>query len=352
MPYVALNNNKDLSKKRKLEQKYILKKVITYIKESNVELLFISGDLFEQSTVQIDTINYIISLFREIPNVKIYITPGNHDPLIKNSPYNTFEFPDNVFIFSNELGIDKYKELTIYGLGFNNYEMNSLELSTVNLNKEEINVLITHGTLNGNSKKYHDIPEKWISNFDYVALGHIHQKKIDSTKIIYPGSLIATGFDEPGTHGMVVGEIYYEDENKKRIPFAALNNPNIEKKSKVVKYKFVKMDDTEFETIDIDISEYYSINEIIDALNLENNIYKIILNGIKNVSIDTLIETIKISNSNVCQIIDNTIEDFDLEKISKQNNLKGVFTKKILKYLEKNPDKKDIVKKAINYIYN
>ena len=38
--------------------------------------------------------------------------------------------------------------------------------------------------------------------FDYIALGHIHKRDE-----VYSGSLISLGFDEPGEHGFICGEI-------------------------------------------------------------------------------------------------------------------------------------------------
>ncbi len=52
-----------------------------------------------------------------------------------------------------------------------------------------------------------------------------------------------------GEHGMVIGEIYFSEEH-----------------TKVVKYKFLKMDTTEFVTKKLDISEYASVSEVLDKL--------------------------------------------------------------------------------------
>ena len=60
---------------------------------------------------------------------------------------------------------------------------------------KKTNILITHGTLSGNSKRYNDINPKFLNQFDYVALGHIHILKIDDS-IVCPGALVDCGFDE------------------------------------------------------------------------------------------------------------------------------------------------------------
>lgn len=80
-------------------------------------------------------------------------------------------------------------------------------------NKSAINILITHATLNGTNnveKQYNAIQKYTLDRigFDYVALGHIHKNNYTSIeRIVYPGSTVSIGFDEPGKHGMVCGEI-------------------------------------------------------------------------------------------------------------------------------------------------
>ena len=91
-PFVNLSNKENLGEIRRLDQRKAFKKVIEYIKENNIEFLFIAGDLYEQKYIRKSTIEYINNLFMQIPNTKIYITPGNHDPFIKNSYYNDFSW--------------------------------------------------------------------------------------------------------------------------------------------------------------------------------------------------------------------------------------------------------------------
>ena len=330
MPFTSLRNNKELVKRRRLEQKFIFRKAIDLVKEEKAEVLLIAGDLFENKFVEDDTITYIISCLNEISNTKVYIAPGNHDPLIKSSPYNTFEWPENVFIFGSEVGMDTFEDVNIYGIGFDNFEMDSDAIKNIEVEKDKINILVTHGTLDGADHKYHDIKSQWLNKFDYVALGHIHMPKIDDSKVIYPGSLVAGGFDETGEHGLVVGEI-----TKKKL-----------------KIEFVKMDDMQFEVKTLDISKYMSPNEVLDKLNLKGNIYKIILKGIRNIDINTLKEMIQISGKYVCEIEDKTRLDYNLEAIATQKTLKGMFTKKMLEELAKNPEEENKIMQAIEYVYN
>ncbi len=203
-PFTVLET-RGLAENRRLEQRNALRKVIDYIRENNIEYLFISGDLFEAEYVRKSTIDFINNQFKTIPNTKIFISPGNHDPYIKNSYYNTFDFEKNVKIFSPNLEKVEDGEILIYGYGFNDFYMNSKKQEEqIVLDKSKINILVTHCNLDGakdNDERYNSVPKNTFKalGFDYVALGHIH-KQMKDEEIVYPGSLVSLGFDEQGLH--------------------------------------------------------------------------------------------------------------------------------------------------------
>ena len=89
MPFTVLSKN-GLAEERRLDQRKIFNKMINYIKENNIDYLFIAGDLYENEYVRKSTIEYINNCFKEIPNTMVYITPGNHDPYLNNSYYNKY----------------------------------------------------------------------------------------------------------------------------------------------------------------------------------------------------------------------------------------------------------------------
>lgn len=331
IPMISLRGNREFIKKRRIEQKQAFRDVIQLAKKEKVDCLFISGDLFEQKFVENNTIEYIISNFQLIPNVSIFISPGNHDPYIKDSPYETFEWPDNVTIFKNDYGMISLEDCDIYGVGFENYEEDLDVIKDINIEDEsKINILVTHGTLNGAMHKYHDIKERDLKKFDYVALGHIHEKKVDDSRIIYPGSLISCGFDEPGEHGFVKGEI---TKDKCEIEFISTNCK-------------------EYKRVEIDISNFNNFSEVIEKLNMDDSFYRIILKGTKNFNLDELVDSIKELGKNVCEIRDKTTLPYDFESIKNQENLKGVFTKKILDEMENmTDDEKNETLKTIELIY-
>lgn len=332
MPMLSLKGNRDYIKKRRIEQKKAFRDVIQLAKKEKVDALFIAGDLFEQNFVERGTVEYIISNLQLIPDVNIFIVPGNHDPFIKDSPYETFDWPENVTIFKSEYGMISLEDADIYGVGFEDYEMDNDSIKEIKIEDDsKINILVTHGTLNGSTHKYNDIKIKDLEKFDYVALGHIHEKKIDDSKIIYPGSLVSCGFDELGKHGFVKGEITKDD----------------------CKIEFVPVDAKEFKRIELDLSKYTNFHDVIDALNLDDeSYYKIIFNGARNFNTEELIEALNSLDKSICEIRDETRVPYDFETIKKEENLKGVFTKKILDEMEKmNSNEKTEMYKIIDMIY-
>ena len=338
MPFTVLNNRNKLGEKRRLEQRDAFKKVIEYIKNNNIEYLFIAGDLYENEYIRKTTIDYINNLFKEIPNTKIYITPGNHDPYINNSMYKTYLWNENVYIFDEKLRLIENSDCDIYGFGFNDFYCRNSIIDEIEIkNKNKINILITHGTLNGGTildMEYNPLNKTKLKElgFNYVALGHIHKPDYnneENQQIVYPGSTISMGFDEPGKHGVILGETNGED----------------------IKLEFIPIDNKEFKELEIDISDLNSIEELIEKINNlildENVFYKLILIGNKNFEINTYKLLKYILNENIIKIKNKTKLKIDLEQISKENNLKGLFVKEILDELNKNNYDKNILENAL-----
>ncbi len=318
-PFTVISDRANLGQERRLAQRKAFKKVIEYIKENKVEYLFISGDLYEHDYIRESTIKYINDLFKEIPNTKIYITPGNHDPYLKDSYYKNYNWENNVKIFTNKLEIIQNDDVNIYGYGFNDYELEEDKLENINiLENNKINILITHGDIY-NKSKYNSINLKELEKkgFNYIALGHIHKR--DN---YYPGSLISNGFDELGEHGFIYGEI---------------NNNNLIT-------NFIKADEINFIIKDYDITDIISEEELIEKLNeikTENNLYEINLIGYRNFIINI---NIKLIQNNIIKIKDSTKLKYEIKE--NNNTLKGLF----IKILKNKMENKEITQEQFEKI--
>ena len=338
-PFVNLSDKDSLGDLKRLEQRNVFKKVIEYIKENNIPYLFISGDLYEHEYIKRTTIEYINKLFTEIPETKIYITPGNHDPYLKNSFYNKFTWNKNVKIFNSVFEKIENDDVDIYGYGFDDFYCQNCNIENLKIeNKNKVNILILHATLDGaniEEKQYNSISKKILEEkgFDYIALGHIHKTNFDKEeKIIYPGSLSSLGFDELGGHGMVVGEITKE------------------------KYEIKKIDiqQSEFKEIEIDVTDISSVEELIEKINeieTDNSQYiKVILIGKRNFEINIYDLYKLIFNNRIIKIKNETTLNIELEKLVNETTLKGLFIKEILEKInDKNisEEEKEKLEKAV-----
>ncbi len=332
-------SNTEVGAIRRLDQRKIFKKIIDFIKANNIEYFFIAGDLYEHKYIKESTIEYINSLFKEIETTKVFITPGNHDPYLKNSFYNKFNWNKNVYIFNSKITKVELEDVNIYGYGFDDFYYTNNEIDNFNIDeKNKINILITHGTLNGTDnveKQYNAISKNTLERigFDYVALGHIHKSNYSESKnIIYPGSTIAMGFDELGKHGMIVGNIENGD----------------------VTTEFINLDDSEFKILNIDISNMNSMDDIADKLNqieLDNyNFYEIYLEGNRNFELDILTLKKMINQKNIIKIKNKTKADFNLEQISNENTLKGLVVKEILERMDNGNEDNELLQQSLEIV--
>ena len=345
-PFTVLASKENLANERRLEQRRAFADTIEYIKENQIPFLFISGDLYEQKYIRKSTIEYINNLFKEIPNTQIFISPGNHDPFLVNSFYNTFEWNNNVTIFNSEIKIIETEEADIYGFGFTDFYCENSQIEKINIkNKNKINILITHGSLDASKTldmQYNPLNSNKLKEigFDYVALGHIHKTNYENNKnnFIYPGSLISFGFDELGEHGFLDVEIN-------------INNLKINKK-----IKFIKIDKRIFEEIKLNISEINSEEELIERIkNIKTERqknYKVILEGYKNTEIDLNKIQKMVLDENILKVKDFSKVKYDIKELANQNNLKGVFINKILQKEQEGMCTKEEAEQAIEIFIN
>ncbi len=337
--FTTLTNKANLGDVRRLDQRLAFNKVIDFIKENEIPYLFISGDFYEHEYIRLSTIEYINNLFTEIPDTQIFISPGNHDPYLKDSFYNKFYWNENVHIFDSKLSVFEQEDVDVYGYGFDDFYYTNNDLEGLEIkNKDKLNILVAHGTLNASEATehvYNPMSEKLVESkgFDYVALGHIHKLDYNTKpnqRIVYPGSTVSLGFDELGAHGMIVG--------------------NVEKDK--IELAFVPVDNKEFVINEIDVTEMLDLDELAETINKiefsENKYYKISLIGRRNFEIDLYKLNKLIINSNIIKIKDYTKMNYDLEKISKENTLKGLFVKEILQKMEENPEDEEILQNALD----
>lgn len=332
-PFKELNRElSDFSKRELLE---VFKSIIDLTIEEKVEVLLIAGDVFDNLTVNKNTLSFICRELDRINNVHVFISPGNHDPYNKNSFYNMIKWKENVHIFKANMEFKEIEELNlvVWGAGFTKqYERESLlTLNKVDSNK--INIMVLHGEISNNNSgnEYNPIYLSQIerSNMDYIALGHRHKYsgilKSGKSYYSYSGCPQGRGFDEEGSKGVIIGNVY----------------------SDAVELQFVETCKRRYVVKEIDITgtDNYDdiVNKILNNFQLQErqkDLHKVVLIGeIKEHFIfreDLLIEKLK-DYFYYIKIINKTILEIDLEDVAMDYSVKGRFVAKILEKL-KNAD--------------
>lgn len=126
---------------------------------------------------------------------------------------------------------------------------------------------------------------------------------------------------------------------------------DINEVTKELRVDFVRIDEKEFEEIEIDVSEIFSCEELIEKINemnFENDKYiKIILVGNRKMEIEPLKILKYLDGPNIIKVKDNTKLEVNLESLAEQNSLKGLFVKKLLEKAKDEPENREKIEKAI-----
>jgi exonuclease SbcD len=261
-------HNINFRSQRKEELLSIVERIVTRAIEENAHMILLTGDLFDSSRVSRKTLLFLYKEFMRFSG-KIFISPGNHDPNIPDSPYRTFSFPDNVHIFSEfeEVYLEDL-DCVVCGVGFTeNYVSKSLfENKTCSIDAE-IRIMVMHGDVTDGTSEYNPISTESIrkSGYSYIALGHRHTfsgiLSEGNTQYAYAGIPEGRGFDELGEKGILVGSIY----------------------SKGCSLNFLPLSRRIYEVVHVDVSDLLTEDEIVkkiqSSLGNLSNIYKILLKG-------------------------------------------------------------------------
>lgn len=218
----------------KEDTEYVLNQVVDTAIRERVEVVLISGDVFDRPNPSEEAIKMYVSFLKELldKNIKVIAISGNHDSGIRLSAYKEilgkgyfvegeFNSPMRKVSLSDEYGPVNFYMLPFFTpfivksnlkleKGLENYDLAMDEIiKRENIDTSQRNIILAHqfvaGFKFGGSEEdfsYSNGDEKNVAgvgtisldkfqNFDYVALGHIHKpQKISRETIRYSGSLL------------------------------------------------------------------------------------------------------------------------------------------------------------------
>lgn len=199
------------AKERRRESRDLLDRLSACANERQVDAVVLSGDLFDGEQVYRETLETLARALGQI-RCPVLISPGNHDPYHSRSPYRQVDWPGNVHVFSSaSISRVELERGVLYGAAFTAAEQGeSLLAGFTAPPADKPQVMCLHADLRPGP--YNPIAREEIaaSGLDYLALGHIHQRRTfreGGTFCAYPGCPEGRGFDELGEKGVLLAEV-------------------------------------------------------------------------------------------------------------------------------------------------
>ncbi|MFD1037651.1 exonuclease SbcCD subunit D [Virgibacillus byunsanensis] len=204
--------------------------------EKQVDFVLIVGDLFDNEKQSLKAQVRLRRAFEELEHhaINVYLSYGNHD--YTNGNIHPMTYPDNVFIFTKEevthFTFEKGGKPTtsIYGFSYENRSVTTKKAAEYQVADRTIpyHVAMLHGSLHSNTE--HDvyapfqISELREKDFDYWALGHIHQREIlaEDPYMVYPGNIQGRNRKETGEKGCYYVSLSKTNTSTSFIPLQAL----------------------------------------------------------------------------------------------------------------------------------
>ena len=192
--------------------------ILSLCRSEKVDFLFLAGDLFEQEYVRKETVERVARSLAKLDRTKIFIAPGERDPLVSTSAYRLSVWPSNVHIFLGGLSSVKIPDqnATVHGAGWTAYRQEGSLLDGFQATRDgSLQFMLLHAEVDSvkNSEGYIPILSEQIqaSGLDYLALGHKELwsgiQKAGETYWADCGSPEARSFRESGPRGVLLGEI-------------------------------------------------------------------------------------------------------------------------------------------------
>ncbi len=279
------------------------------------DVLLVAGDLFDQDTVEAETVRTLRAGFASLEHTKVMIVAGNHDPLTEKSYYKLTDFSENVHIFGTQLSAVAVADCDVYGVSFGSNVQDTPLLGSFHKEGERPGVLLMHGDVGGAA--YNPISREMLSasGLSYVALGHVHsytEERLGATVCAYPGCPEGRGFDELNEKGVIVGEITSEGVHTEFVPVC----------SRMYREKTVS------------VERLLTHEEIIGAIRgagVDNkHLYKIILTGEIEFVPDVNVLAEAFADCFFLKVYDRTRRPLDVKGLAQETGLRGMFAQKLL----------------------
>ena len=225
---------------RRDDQRDALKRCVQEAIERAVHAILLPGDLFDEESVDADTLAFALEAFAMTGCPPVFIAPGNHDPY---SPRSLFwnarllkargrQWPDHVHVFDEAHwtaaplidGVRVWGHCYAPKTGAGERPLAAQRMSGVDRqDSKHVEVAVFHGSREGHLPPgqttlapFSD-DEALASPFTYLAVGHYHAAgrlvgssgPVAGVRLAYAGSAVGLDTTEVGAHGALEVRIEY-----------------------------------------------------------------------------------------------------------------------------------------------
>ncbi|HET9342725.1 MAG TPA: metallophosphoesterase [Candidatus Eremiobacteraceae bacterium] len=197
-----------LGKRHREELRAAFERALALAKERRVDALCIAGDLYEDGRAGSDRAAYLRRVLGDLAPIRVFISPGNHDPHTPASMYERMgDIPDNVTIFGRRRFASATLDdgLTLWGFGHEHGIDRDPAIGDFTCEGPGTHLLLFHG-----SDRDHMPPDKdGVAPFSgaeiertgaaYAMVGHFHGM-LQAPRYAYPGSLEPHTVAQDGRH--------------------------------------------------------------------------------------------------------------------------------------------------------
>lgn len=314
------------SENARRRQRDVFRRITKHIRENEYDLVLIAGDLYDSGFVSVESAEMIKSELGSL-QCPVVISPGNHDPYLRGSIYNSGALPKNVHVFNSE-NMDKFDfdelGVSVWGYAFCGPTHRQNPLADISIEGENINILCAHSEAGVPLSPYAPMTygEMEQAGFTYCALGHIHKAppvyQSPSVLCAYSGFTLGRAFDEIGP-GSALSVSIFETGEKPQI--------NIEKLS---------FSDYSFELLPLNVTLCLSNEEIVASILCKmaekgygkNHAVRVVLEGFLDSDFIPSLGLIERRCSDAVdyfEIKDNTLPLEDDDILSRDMTIRGEF---------------------------
>lgn len=182
-----------------------------------VDLMVIAGDIYDTEQQTVTAQHFFLKQLERlhIAKIPVVLCHGNHDYL--RMECQSVPYPDNVHLFKDQevtaIDIPLADDQTVrcYGFSYTKRWVDARMIDSYPVNPHETTYTlgVLHGQESGDHYAPFDLESLLSKNYDYWALGHIHQAQVlkEQPLIQYPGTIQGRHRKELGDKGAFIVEL-------------------------------------------------------------------------------------------------------------------------------------------------